>query len=154
MHTKATLFKKIGICILCFVLGFSAKYGMDYIHTLQIKKAVKPEIPFYVDKGKIKESITFHYDAEYGYRSTEWILQHNAIIPDAKTAAEVGVSILSSMYGREDIEREKPFEVRLANDSVWYVRGTHSLGRDTVGGRSRIIIQKMDGKVLNLNYAK
>lgn len=153
MVTKGTMFKKIGTCLLCFALGFSAKYGMDYIQALQIRKSAKLQKTFYVDKGKIKKSITLHYDAEYGYRSTEWILQHNDIIPDAKTAAKVGISILSSMYGKENIEIEKPFEVELANDSVWYVRGSHSLVYP-VGGHSMIAIQKMDGKVLNLNYAK
>ncbi len=152
MHTKATLFKKIGICILCFILGFSAKYGMDYIQALQIRKSAKLEKPFYVDKGKVKDSITLPYDAECGYRSTERVLHNKNIIPDAETAAKVGIAILSSIYGKEDIEKEKPFEVELVNDSVWYVRGSLPFGY--VGGCGRITIQRMDGKVLYFDHGK
>ena len=153
MVTKGTMFKKIGTCLLCFALGISAKYGMDYIQALQIRESAKLKKTFYVDKGEFQDSVKWPYGAEYGYLSHERVLHNSNIIPDAETASKVGIAILSSLYGKEVIEIERPFEIELVDDSLWYVRGSHSLVYP-VGGHSEIILQRKDGKVLFFDYAK
>lgn len=60
--------------------------------------------------------------------------------------------ILNYHYGEEEINEEKPFDVELLNDTVWYISG--SLPEGAVGGVAEIFIRKSDGKVLRMIHGK
>ncbi|WP_051508982.1 NTF2 fold immunity protein [Xylanibacter oryzae] len=76
----------------------------------------------------------------------------NGIIPNAKSAAGIAKIILNYCYGEGTINKEKPFNVELVNNRVWYIYG--SLPKNSFGGAAQILIQKSDGKVLGIFHGK
>ena len=76
----------------------------------------------------------------------------NGLIPNAKAAVDFAKIILNYHYGEEVINEEKPFDVELLNDTVWYISG--SLPEGAVGGVAEIFIRKSDGKVLRMIHGK
>ncbi len=83
--------------------------------------------------------------------------QHNVInnksllIKDSSTAINVAESILFSIYGKENIESEKPYEIYLI-DNYWVIAGT--LPEDSSGGTFLIIIDARNSKVLKITHGK
>ena len=83
--------------------------------------------------------------------------QHNVIdnksvlIKDSSTAINVAEPILFSIYGKENIESEKPYETYLINN-YWVIAGT--LPEDSSGGTFLIIIDARNSKVLKITHGK
>ncbi len=83
--------------------------------------------------------------------------QHNVIdnksllIKDSLTAIKVAEPILFSIYGKENIESEKPYETYLINN-YWVIAGT--LPEDSLGGTFLIIIDARNSKVLKVTHGK
>ena len=83
--------------------------------------------------------------------------QHNVInnksvlIKDSLTAINVAEPILFSIYGKENIESEKPYETYLI-DNYWVIAGT--LPEDSLGGTFLIIIDSRNSKVLKITHGK
>jgi hypothetical protein len=83
--------------------------------------------------------------------------QHNVInnksvlIKDSSTAINVAEPILFSIYGRENIESEKPYETYLI-DNYWVIAGT--LPEDSKGGTFLIIIDARNSQVLKITHGK
>ena len=83
--------------------------------------------------------------------------QHNVInnksvlIKDSSTAINVAEPILFSIYGRENIESEKPYETYLI-DNYWVIAGT--LPEDSSGGTFLIIIDARNSQVLKITHGK
>lgn len=63
----------------------------------------------------------------------------NAYVADETTAIAIAEAILVPIYGKDAIERQKPYFVSLEND-VWTVSGQRQTvpGRTVVGGDFRI----------------
>ena len=77
----------------------------------------------------------------------------DGIIPDAKSAVDIAKIILNYYYYEDGtFNNEKPFNVELVNNRVWYIYG--SLPKDCVGGVVQMSIQKSDGKVLSIFHGK
>ena len=81
-------------------------------------------------------------------------------VPDAATAIRIAEAVLVPVYGKEQVESERPFTATLKND-VWTVGGTlHcSDGRGGVttlcaGGVAVVKISKSDGRVLHMMHTK
>lgn len=68
-------------------------------------------------------------------------------VPDKETAIRIAEAVWIPIYGKEQIESEKPFEARLVND-VWHVNGT--LPPHTVGGTAIAEISKRDGRIIGV----
>lgn len=83
--------------------------------------------------------------------------QHNVInnksvlIKDSSTAIKVAEPILFSIYGKENIESEKPYETYLINN-YWVIAGT--LPENSNGGSFLIIIDARNSKVLKITHVK
>jgi hypothetical protein len=73
------------------------------------------------------------------------------VIKDKETAISVAEAILFSIYGKENIIRQRPYESYLIN-GYWVLNGTLPL--DCEGGTFLIILNSTDGKVIKLTHGK
>lgn len=70
-----------------------------------------------------------------------------------KTASEVAQAVLSSIYGKKSISKQKPFEITFDSEyNVWVISG--KLKSNMIGGVATIIIQKNNGEVLAVSHSK
>ena len=77
---------------------------------------------------------------------------HQGYVPDAKTAECIAEAVWIPIYGKENIEKERPFHAEVSN-GVWTVTG--SLPKSyQVGGVAEIEIQQSDGKILRVTHGK
>ena len=72
-------------------------------------------------------------------------------VPDAATAIKIAVAVWEPIYGRKQIQSQKPFQATL-RDGVWTVYG--SLPPNTPGGVAEADISKKDGRVLRVIHGK
>ena len=72
-------------------------------------------------------------------------------IPDEATAIRVAEAHLNHIYGRKQIESERPFTAKL-NGNTWFVFG--HLPEGWAGGVAEIWIDKSDGHVLRVTHGK
>jgi hypothetical protein len=83
--------------------------------------------------------------------------QHNfidnksVIIKDRSTAIKIAEPILFSIYGKKNIESQKPYESYLIKN-YWVISGT--LPKDMLGGTFLIIIDERNSKVLKITHGK
>jgi len=70
-------------------------------------------------------------------------------VPDSKTAVAIAVAVLTPIYGKGDIEAEKPWHTGL-NNGVWTVVGTFN-GKG-VGGSAVIQLDQKTGEVLLVTH--
>jgi len=73
------------------------------------------------------------------------------IIKDSLTAIKVAEPILFSIYGKEQIEAQKPYEIYLINN-YWIISGV--LPDDFAGGTFLIIIDGRNSKVIRITHGK
>ncbi len=153
--------KKIITTIIIFlvgiILGVFIKSEYDLVKSKKV--VVKQD---YIFKGNVKVDKDMidarkSVDDSINYKSgTDDPLNvynsQNGTIPDAKAAVGVAKIILNYCFGEGTINKEKPFNVELVNNRVWYIYG--SLPKGAVGGVAEISIQKSDGKVLAIFHGK
>jgi hypothetical protein len=72
-------------------------------------------------------------------------------VPDEQTAIVIAVAVWIPLYGREQIENEKPYRASL-KDGVWTVRGT--LHKGFKGGTAEAKISKDSGCILEVIHYK
>ncbi|MCX5849870.1 MAG: NTF2 fold immunity protein [Deltaproteobacteria bacterium] len=73
-------------------------------------------------------------------------------VPDEETAIKIAVAVWTPIYGKEKIEKEKPFKATL-KDGIWYVNG--SLPKEwNVGGVAEAEISKDDGRIIRVSHGK
>jgi hypothetical protein len=72
-------------------------------------------------------------------------------VPDEQTAVAIAVAVWTPIYGKEQIESEKPFHATLKN-GVWFVEG--SLDEPRIGGTAMAEIAQNDGRVLRVIHYK
>ncbi len=73
------------------------------------------------------------------------------IIKDSNTAIKVAEPILFGIYGKSNIEDQKPYETYLIGNH-WVINGTLMVG--TLGGGFLIIIDARNSKVLKIIHYK
>jgi hypothetical protein len=77
-------------------------------------------------------------------------------IPTADIAVGIAQCVLTKIYGKEIIEKEKPFSVNLKNE-IWIIEGTApktNNGTLILGGQSYMEIRKSNGEILKLLHTK
>ena len=81
-------------------------------------------------------------------------------VPDAATAVQIAEAVLVPVYGKKQIESEKPLTAKLEND-VWTVSGTlrcpDGKGGTTtqcVGGTAVVQISKADARIILMTHYK
>ena len=70
-------------------------------------------------------------------------------IPTADIAVKIAECVLLEIYGKESIEKEKPFSVNLVN-GIWVIEGHIPNGNDsalTFCGQSYVEIRKSNGEI-------
>lgn len=72
-------------------------------------------------------------------------------VPNQETAIRIAIAIWEPIYGREQIEKQRPFHAQLI-DEVWHVEG--SIKADSLGGVAMAEISKKDGKILLVSHGK
>ncbi len=72
-------------------------------------------------------------------------------VPDEQTAIAIAVAVWIPIYGREQIENEKPYRAFL-NDGIWTVTG--SLPKGFKGGTAEARISKDTGCILGVIHYK
>ena len=72
-------------------------------------------------------------------------------IPDEETAIKIATAVWAPIYGKEKIEKEKPYKATL-KDGIWYVSG--SLPEGWIGGVAEAEIAKDDGKIIRISHGK
>jgi hypothetical protein len=73
-------------------------------------------------------------------------------VPDEETAIRIAIAVWIPIYGKDQIEKEKPYEAVLRN-GIWYVSG--SLPADYVkGGVAHAEIAKDDGRIVRISHGK
>src|SRR5271156_591451 len=84
----------------------------------------------------------------------------NSFVPDANTAVRVAEAVLTPVFGKKQIESERPFTAQLEGEK-WIVSGTLSCpdgkGRRTtscVGGVAGVEISKSDARILSMTHGK
>ena len=83
--------------------------------------------------------------------------QHNfidnktAIIKDSVTAISVVEPILFSIYGKDNITKQRPYEIYFI-DNYWVIEGT--LPQEYKGGTFLIIIDSRDCKIIKITHGK
>ena len=85
------------------------------------------------------EETKHNYTPEAGY------------VPDAETAIRIALAIWEPIYGRKQIEGQKPYVAVLKN-GIWFVNG--SLPRGSIGGVAEAEISKSDGRILRVSHGK
>jgi hypothetical protein len=72
-------------------------------------------------------------------------------VPDEQTAIAIAVAVWIPIYGKEQIENEKPYQASL-KDGVWTVTG--SLPKGFKGGTAEARISKDSGCILRVIHYK
>ena len=86
-----------------FICGYAIKYSVDFFHAKQKAQSYI----FFNDSGKTYTSTTLHKSAEYGFVPREDILKpYRNAVSDAKTAANIALTVLSPIYGDKEIRKQ------------------------------------------------
>jgi len=72
-------------------------------------------------------------------------------VKDESAAIKIALDTWVPIYGKEQIEGERPYEVEL-RDGIWTVKGSLPQGWD--GGVAIARISQKDGKVLQIGHGK
>lgn len=73
------------------------------------------------------------------------------IVSTEKMAKDLSAIYISSIYGWDVAQRQKPYSAVEIND-VWIVKGV--LSKLLLGGVFEINISKMDGRILSLSHSR
>ena len=83
--------------------------------------------------------------------------QHNVIdnktviIKDSLTAINVAEPILFSIYGKDNITKQRPYETYFI-DNYWLLKGT--LPKGYIGGTFLIILNSSNGRIVKITHGK
>jgi hypothetical protein len=112
-----------------------------------------------INKDNIKEdSFTLGKPIEIGYDNyVKRVLRNeqnrykppNNVIPDSITAVKISEIILSNIYGKDVILKEKPFTASL-QEGYWLVYG--QLPGNSIGGVAEIVIKKETGEIISITH--
>jgi hypothetical protein len=111
--------------------------------------------------NKMQQLLKKYYSKEYLHQVLAKnhfnYIPPNGVVPDSETAGDLAEIILSKVYGKDIIEKEKPFTSLLVN-GYWIVYGSLPLEADTnkvvFGGVAEIVIRKGNGEVINISHGK
>jgi len=75
------------------------------------------------------------------------------IIADSIIAVKVAEPVLFNLYGKEDIENQKPYEIVFA-DNYWIISGANSHKKDKADGTFLIIIDARNSKIIKITHGE
>jgi hypothetical protein len=116
--------------LLCVVAAANAENKEYY-------KLTEAEARAYVEQVKKGE----HHD----------VRKLHEVVSSKETAISLAVAVWSSIFGKEKIEKEAPYQA-LRIDDCWVVTG--SLEKGWLGGTAEAVINAADGSFLNISHGK
>ena len=135
--------KIINISMLSFILGCFIAIFIQII-----KEEKQQELYKYTGKTSVKE-LEYKKSKEFGYIPVKAVTEsYIGVVPDAETAVKIGMIVLSRELGDDFVNLQKPFNVELLNNQIWYIKGTRYKGNQNVC----IAIQKTDGRILYVKF--
>lgn len=112
----------------------------------------------FIESEKHKELIqkAKQYAETYNTALLSRIKKHNVkpqegYVPDEETAIAIAVAVWRPIYGKKEIEKQKPYNAIL-KDGIWFVSG--SLPKDWLGGVAEAEILKENGKIIRISHGK
>lgn len=112
--------------ILILALGFALTSNVSAIDKNELRWARS-----LIEEGK---------QADYNYPKEGYV-------PDEQTAISIAVSVWMPIYGKENIQKQKPY-VAILLDGYWIVSGSFPDGKPVPGGVAHAIIEKQTGKIV------
>ncbi len=96
------------------------------------------------------------YAETYNITLLNHLKKHNVkpkegYIPDKETAIKIAVAVWIPIYGKREIEKQKPYNAILYN-GIWFVSG--SLPKGWIGGVAEAEIIKENGKIIRISHGK
>jgi hypothetical protein len=79
------------------------------------------------------------------------VAPEQGFVPDQQTAMTIVTAVLIPIYGKSNIELQRPIKVTLA-DGVWTVRG--QLPKTLLGGVFEIRLKKQNGEILYVAHGQ
>lgn len=79
------------------------------------------------------------------------ITMQTVVVKDSLTATTIAESVLFGLYGRENIIKQKPYEIYHI-ENYWVLIGT--LQKGTVGGTFKIIIDDRNSQIIKITHGK
>ena len=77
-------------------------------------------------------------------------------VPDVETAKRIAEAVWLPIYGAEEIESQKPFQVNFRN-GIWIVRGVlHNQNTNYIvlGGTALAEISQKDGRIFKVSHGE
>ena len=59
--------------------------------------------------------------------------------------------VLSNIYGRSTMDKEKPYRITLLEDRYWVIEGTMNTSE---GGTAHLMIKKENGQIVEISHGK
>jgi hypothetical protein len=76
-------------------------------------------------------------------------------VPEQATAMAIAEAVLVAIYGKEQIQRQKPFKIEL-KDNIWTIEGRAPSGSGALylGGTALVRISRATGEILQVTHSK
>ena len=75
----------------------------------------------------------------------------SGFVPDAETAVAVATAVAARIYGKDMIDRQRPYGASLEGDT-WTVVGSMPAG--SLGGAFEVQLSRSTGKILHVTHAR
>ena len=86
-----------------------------------------------------------------GWSQTTTFVPKAGFVPTANTAIVIAEAVLEPIYGKAQIEGERPLQAHLSGE-IWIVTGTLKSGG--IGGVAMVRISKKTGTILSVIHGK
>lgn len=141
-------------CLSLVLGGFLCGVGCAFF-LQRINQSVSHINKEFVYLGEINQQFELdNYDTIYAKGVDPYGVKNkpNGILPNDSLAVEMAKIVLFPIYGKKEIEKHKPYQVKLINNEIWSIKG--QLDNNHEGGTFSILINKSDGKVLAISHSK
>jgi hypothetical protein len=100
-----------------------------------------------------------HIDENHGVKPS------GGFVPDEETAIKIAVAVWTPIYGKQNIEDQKPYKAELKNN-VWHVYGSLPPDKEikdkngnvfmetSLGGVAEAMIEKNTGQILKITHGE
>lgn len=76
----------------------------------------------------------------------------DCLINNEVVFTEIAEKILFNKFGKENIQKQKPYTIKFVNDSIWTIKG--NLDFDTDGGVFYLEMNCKDAKIIKIEHSK
>ena len=136
--------------VVAFLVGYGcAAYLLSHKHDTP-KSSVVQEYVFLGNEETDYKGDEIDYSI-YTEGVQLWGKPYN-VIPNDSLAVEMAKLVLFPIYGKNEIESERPYRISLVNNEYWLITG--SLPENALGGTFFITINKQDGKIISIGHEK